>query len=591
MKGAHSLGEFRLPVYGPARLLRGEEQLRARRKGLALLYYLALEGPTTRDKLAELLWGRPGARANLRTELHHLQRCCGLAFPPGQDPLRLPENVHLDLSGHAEPLEGLEGLTPELDAWLTEQRFELETRTPAPSAAHLGAEGWADLPEPGLWIFDAPVGSDAAGLVRDLARERGLPLFTRWQPGAKGLLLLEPPYGEHPPAETLCRWPGVLAVLRPPFGEEPALILELRALCPAERSRYLQLPPVRFAAARRDLLADLPLETALRRYLDAQGRWGLLTEEVRSGHPLPLRFRARYRSEARRLPREVRLALERLSVCRGPVTGALLEALGAEEAVEELERRRWLVYRGGWRFADTVARRALLFDLPPGLRSRYHQLAAAALASDGRLLEAAWQRSQAGGGRFEPPQESLNGYARALFGGLDPATPPRRRSGKGSALPLLVRRGSSRGLEAEGHGWWMLRPEGIDAPSRLEWEALETEALVQIEGELFVFAPAMGALDGVPPLEGRAGPLRFAFAPVRSPVQDERGAWIWPANGRFSCTLRLPAGWPLELESRAEEVALRLQVTAYAARAGGEVDAVDLSSAARARGPGTLRAS
>ncbi|WP_337845836.1 hypothetical protein [Thermus sp.] len=51
--------------------------MRVRRKGLALLYYLALEGPTRRALLADLLWGHGAALQNLRVELHALNRVLG----------------------------------------------------------------------------------------------------------------------------------------------------------------------------------------------------------------------------------------------------------------------------------------------------------------------------------------------------------------------------------------------------------------------------------------------------------------------------------------------------------------------------------
>ncbi|WP_276325497.1 hypothetical protein [Thermus parvatiensis] len=56
-------------------------------RALGLLYYLALEGPTPRGLLADLLYGHAQARQNLRVELHRLARALGRpAFPTGSWP-------------------------------------------------------------------------------------------------------------------------------------------------------------------------------------------------------------------------------------------------------------------------------------------------------------------------------------------------------------------------------------------------------------------------------------------------------------------------------------------------------------------------
>lgn len=73
---------FRIELFGAPRVLqRGVEVRLPIRKSLALLAYLAIEGRTTRAKLAALFWGDSGdeaARRNLRRELHRLREA-GLA--------------------------------------------------------------------------------------------------------------------------------------------------------------------------------------------------------------------------------------------------------------------------------------------------------------------------------------------------------------------------------------------------------------------------------------------------------------------------------------------------------------------------------
>lgn len=91
----------------------------------ALLAWLALEGPTPRARLAELLW--PGhdatlARNTLRQRLYQLRMSLG-SLAEGGAVLRLADDVEHDLDGAAELLGTLR-LTdaPELDAWIAAQR-------------------------------------------------------------------------------------------------------------------------------------------------------------------------------------------------------------------------------------------------------------------------------------------------------------------------------------------------------------------------------------------------------------------------------------------------------------------------------------
>lgn len=67
---------FTLRVLGRPRIHAGREIELPTRKALAVTAYLAVHGPTTRSRLAALLWsdhGEDAARRNLRQELHRLQ--------------------------------------------------------------------------------------------------------------------------------------------------------------------------------------------------------------------------------------------------------------------------------------------------------------------------------------------------------------------------------------------------------------------------------------------------------------------------------------------------------------------------------------
>ena len=91
-----------------------------------MLAWLAVEGPTPRDRLASMLW--PGssetqARNSLRQRLHQLKKVVGRDLAVGTRVLSLAPDLAHDL-GAATELLGTISFTdaPELDAWLQAQR-------------------------------------------------------------------------------------------------------------------------------------------------------------------------------------------------------------------------------------------------------------------------------------------------------------------------------------------------------------------------------------------------------------------------------------------------------------------------------------
>ena len=90
-----------------------------------LLAWLALEGPTPRARLAELLWPDSdpiAARNNLRQRLFKLQKQCG-ELVAGSGTLWLAPGVAHDLGGSQSVLGRLRfPEAPEFDAWLRGQR-------------------------------------------------------------------------------------------------------------------------------------------------------------------------------------------------------------------------------------------------------------------------------------------------------------------------------------------------------------------------------------------------------------------------------------------------------------------------------------
>ncbi|MBP6764753.1 MAG: AAA family ATPase [Rubrivivax sp.] len=99
----------------------------------ALLAWLAVEGPTPRTRLAQLLWpasSPEAARNNLRQRLFQLRRQLGIELATGPVLLALPESVGHDLEG-AATLLGTDAadLGSEFDAWLQHQRQRLGRNT------------------------------------------------------------------------------------------------------------------------------------------------------------------------------------------------------------------------------------------------------------------------------------------------------------------------------------------------------------------------------------------------------------------------------------------------------------------------------
>jgi DNA-binding SARP family transcriptional activator len=92
----------------------------------ALLAWLALEGPTPRARLAQLLWPESepeSARNALRQRLFQLKKLLGVDVVSGSATLALAVGIVHDLAESDSVLgEGTHGFGPELAAWLAQQR-------------------------------------------------------------------------------------------------------------------------------------------------------------------------------------------------------------------------------------------------------------------------------------------------------------------------------------------------------------------------------------------------------------------------------------------------------------------------------------
>src|SRR5262245_45059477 len=89
---------WKLELLGEARLVGPEGTGRLDRKEAALLAYLALEGATSRQRLAELLWPEADerARANMRQMLRRLRLSAGRELVEGREALSLVSDVTAD---------------------------------------------------------------------------------------------------------------------------------------------------------------------------------------------------------------------------------------------------------------------------------------------------------------------------------------------------------------------------------------------------------------------------------------------------------------------------------------------------------------
>ena len=472
---------YALPLFGRARVLCQGKEVRLSRKGLALLYYLALEGPTSRARLADLLYGHGSALQNLRVELHRLGQAFGReVFPKGQDPLSLPSWLKLEASGHGEALEGLEEVGS-LWEWVQEVRARHEYAPGLPWRQELLRE-LAALRPPFLLVLRGRIGAGQRALAQELARILGLAFHQSLRP--EGLVYLESPYPQVPVREILRSKAFLVLSLDP--GEDPRFFLELRAHYPPERMRVLELAPLSWLEAREGLLAGYTFQQAAGAYFLAGGQPEWIPEWLACATS-PQRPLAQLRLKARWLSEPARVALERLSVVSGLIPEQVLDALGALPYLEELERKGWLVYQGGYRFAREAERRLFYSTLSPGRRHELHERAATALALAGRGQVEAWHRKVLG----ESYESLLDPHLREalLSGGRVWA-----KRGLGRELALLTQGSEGVFPRGQGCGRALLEP---GEKAHLDFSSLEEEAVLELLGEAYAPEDSWGLLLSV----------------------------------------------------------------------------------------------
>lgn len=578
-------GPIQLKLWGPARLEYQGRELKLQRKGLAILYYLALEGATRREVLADLLWGHSAASQNLRVELHRLGQVLAplgyTLFKAGEDPLQLPPFVTLDRTpAPGAPMEGLEEISVEFKAWLEGQRSQLM----ASSSSMVGRERLvqevaSQLTLPAVLILTGRPGSGRTAFAQALAKALGMPFLEGPRGGGKALHYLRPPYADVSIERILTDRDGLWVVERSSYGEDPRLILELRSHYPAERTRYITLPPLSWAEARASMLSNLPFAQAARLFLASGGSPGHLRELLVVPHngtemPLPQRVRAQVQLESRMLSLEARLALERLSVHPGPYSQGLLDALEATPYLDELERRGWLIYAGQWQFSDDASRRVLYLGLQPGRRQQYHRQAALQCAMEEQRMAEAYHRLMAGDtadwGTFVNTLPGWTRYGLKAWLGMHenlPMAPSTSEAARGSELALLEEARFGQGFEVEGrHVRWMRTPS-MSSASGIIWAAHDEPSLLHLKGNAYVENPL-----GVG-ISGRAAPLMLEIQEPReariiflSGIQAGAladNALLLPLQEELDVWFRVPAGASIRLTSSAESGLIDLEVTSY----------------------------
>lgn len=507
--------KVRLPLYGPARAEGPLGSLPVRRKALAILYYLALEGPTRRERLADLLWGHGAALQNLRVELTHLRRVLGKEAFQGLI-LELPPGVELDRTpGAGEALEGLEGLTPELDHWVHGVRARLavsQEAVPFPDRLK-------EVRPPALVVLVGPPGSGRRALARALAARLDLP-FREAQGTGPGVYYFGDPL---PPKEEALRLRPtagqVLVVARSAFGEDPSFLLVLRAQFPVEITKVLRVPRLAWSEARKAYLRNLPFERAARFYLESGGRPELLKELLSLGDPeaLPQRIRAMVVLEARHLSEAARRALEVLSLHPGSFPSEMAGALGVEAHVDELEHRGWLLFvEGRYRWAEPQFRRYLGSGIPPGERLRLHRRLAAFFRGEGDAVAEAYHRQASGepleGGAWSG---SLVGWRRFLADPTFPRTgfpPPEELLGLGPPVAL-----DNLPEELELVSW---DGEAVEVPL-----VLDEPVVLQLRGQVYQHLPlGVGVDTHAFPLRLSSGDTGVYFLPSEAKAHYAWGA-------------------------------------------------------------------
>lgn len=587
MTGTRSAARFGPAVLaqsGPARLTVDKTVVNVRRKGLAILYYLAVEGPTRRDHLAEILWGHGRARPNLRVELHRLKDTLapyGIEpFASSGDPLALTGVVlerTIDSGTTASlgaavdsTLDGLDDISPEFQEWLERRRNTTDHATGRHARTALVDELVRTIVPPYVLILAGEPGSGRRAVARDLAAQMGLPFVDGCAGSGAAVRYVVPDDSTCSDVATAierddaCVW----VLPRSLFGEDEAIVLRLRAVMPPDRLRFKTLEPLDWWSVKAMLPKDVTFPEGARLYLASGGNQQYLHEllELRTmggpGAPLPvpLRMRAAFALEARKLSDGARHSLERASLHRGTLSRDVLSAVGASTHVEELERNGWLTYDGGgWRFASEVSRRMLEGLFREGSRHRIHDEIAVALEGLGAASEAAYHRSLSTGEPMRADSASeVDNRNR---------TPTIVHVGVGQERWLDDAATEGTSVRIDGDRVGFARTESSCPCSRARYRLEPEPLLLRVKGRAYVDAGASTSVG-----EQAATLVLSLLDSGARPVHlgGEGGAHIGPGEQlclpleqRFDYWLLAPAARELTLESCSTGAIIELRLAAY----------------------------
>ncbi len=545
-----------LHLNAPVRVTVNSRVLPVRRKGLALLSYLALEGPTRRERLADVLWDHPRAMPNLRVELHRLRT----AFTPVSiDPVvRMADPVMLDPAITLAPirtgsdlLEGFEDLSIGYQAWLEYRRGLLE------NGLHMRASLLevlaSEVAAPFVVVVQGAPRSGRRTLARGLARRLRLP-FIEGADAAGSAVRYVPP--DRSPSDDLAPRivhdrQNIWVIGRSIFGPDSPLVHHLRARIDPDRMRFHRLDPLGWLEARGAMPPDIEFEEGARLYLTSGGHLGYLTELLKMRDrtppalalPIPQSVRAAFAVEAHLLSPPARAALERLSVHAGSFTADLISVLGASHQLDELEANGWLAYDGHvWRHADPMSARLLRAGLLPGQALHLHQRVAEHLSREGASAAAEDHLRAAG----LPPPDPVQLAVDVTTDHTNGQHAPRVHVSLGHQVsfdepdvegPLVSVEGTrvlwSRlpTLAAASHVIWTLRPDRLVIRVRARSQigpatepvgrepALFRMVLVGAKTTCVKFTPAAGAMTHVAAWKLLPGAERFDYSFI---VEDAR---------------------------------------------------------------------
>lgn len=573
-----SVAVAQLRLFGTAGLYLGGKRIPLRNKSLAILYYLALEGPTSRTAMAELLWEHASAKQNLRVELHELRRSLrklGIAaFEDRCDPLTLPAGIALDTTPRAgRILEGLERISDSFHGWLVEQRGRALRPDELPAEQiYVQAEELArEIDAPFLLIVK---GSPLAGFktfALQLARKMGLPFIEGAEGRAAAVRYLPLPQVEAQVERMLGDKQSVWVLPTAPFGEDPSTLLDLRARWPAGRARFVTLHPHSWPQAIRGPLQDLRFDRAAEVYLRSGGNAAHLKhllELQRSEKEtlsLPQQVRAAYQRESRYLSYSARLALERVAVHPGTLSEGLIEAFAAHEYLDELERRGWLAYEEDWFFASEPARCVLYQALQPGRRAEYHRTAARYFMAKGERIPQyyhEWAAAQESG--IPAPPEGLAPWAQVVWGSMLQEPPKADNVDLPKVKPgdvlLYEPPEMSGGWGSYEDRFYFLRNGPPYRENKIVFPGAEVAVLIRIRGRGHVENVFGVGMDGKrTPLVLHVGEQALAvFAPLSQAMVRE-GLLIFPIR-EFDLWVFVPAGEQVRFSSAAERAILEFSI-------------------------------